>query len=68
MAEMKYALGMVLLGNIINKNIDCLITGNVDFLLKSAITYQTIVNVPCVLCAFVNYLEFLWCSTQMLLW
>ena len=33
MAEMKYALGLVLLGQIINKNIDCLITGNVDFLL-----------------------------------
>ena len=36
MEEMKNALGflgMVLLGLIINKNIDCLITRNIDFLL-----------------------------------
>ena len=36
--------------------------------LKLAITYWTIVNKPCVLYAFVSYLESLGYSTQMLLW
>ena len=69
------SLGLVLFGLTINKNIDCLLViENIGFLLikhlsnQQLISCQAIVTLPCVVFAFINSLESLLCSTQILLW